>query len=212
MTLSVQPNARELKKQRTRRQILNAAIQEFAESGFDAASMGVIARRAGLKKALVQYHFETKINLWKEAVDALWQHLQVLDHHLPPEPADGSPEEERRYIREVFRQLIRFARDHPAWVGVMFREASTPGPRLDWLIERHLRRNIEDGTRLVKMAQRHGVLPQGSPLHIIHIISGALTYLLLVAPLTERVTGVDLRTDESLDTTVDLLMNMLAPS
>lgn len=212
MTLSVQPNARELKKQRTRGQILNAAIQEFAEAGFDAASMGAIARRAGLKKALVQYHFETKINLWKEAVDALWQHLQVLDHHLPPEPADGSPGEERRYIREVFRQLIRFARDHPAWVGVMFREASTPGPRLDWLIERHLRRNIDDGIRLVEMAQRLGVLPQGSPLHIIHIISGALTYLLLVAPLTERVTGVDLKTDESLDTTVDLLMNMLAPS
>lgn len=208
--MSAQPNARALKKQHTRRRILGAAIREFAELGFDAASMGVIARRAGLKKALVQYHFETKINLWKEAVDTLWLQLEELNDTLPPQPVDGTAEQEKAYIREVFRQVIRFARDHPAWVGVMFREASTPGARLDWLIEKHLRRNFEDGIALVEMAQRHGVLPEGSPLHLIHIISGALTYLLLVAPLTERITGVDLKTDDSLDTTVDLLITMLS--
>ncbi len=209
--MSDQPNARELKKQRTRQRILDAAITVFAEAGFEAASMGSIATRAGVKKALVQYHFETKLNLWQEAVDALWLQLEVLDNRLPTLPEAPNAEQERGYIREVFRQLIRFAKDHPAWVGVMFREAATPGPRLDWLVERHLRRNFNDGIKLISMAQEHGLLPPGSPLHIIHIISGALTYPLLVAPLTQRVTGVDMTSDEELDITVDMLMGMLSP-
>ena len=94
----------------------------------------------------------------------------------------------------------------------MFREAATPGPRLDWLVETHLKKDISDGVDFVSRAQAHGLLPQGSALHILHIISGALTYILLVAPLTKRATGVDLTVDESLDTTVDMLLAMLSPT
>lgn len=204
-------NLRAQRRERTRRKILQAAVRVFAELGFEAASMGTIAARAGMKKALVQYHFETKLKLWQCSVDFIWLELRQLENRLPRLNSQANAEQERALIREVFRSIIRFAKDHPDWVGIMFREASAPGPRLDWLVEQHLRQDLADGVAFVELAQAHGLLPPGSALHILHIISGALTYILLVAPLSKKASGVDLTTEESLDTTVDLLLAMLNP-
>ncbi len=205
-------NLRSQRRERTRKKILLAAVRIFAGQGFDAASMGAIASRAGMKKALVQYHFETKLKLWQESVNLLWDEMHSLAESLPKLGPQLSVEQERDQIREAFRAIIRFAKQHPDWVGIMFREAATPGPRLDWLVENHLGKDINDGVEFVTLAQSHGLLPAGSALHILHIISGALTYILLVAPLTKRATGVDLTVDESLDTTVDMLLTMLNPA
>ncbi len=173
--------------------------------------MGTIANRAGMKKALVQYHFETKLKLWQESVNLLWAEMRNLADGLPKLNKSPTVDQERNQIREAFRAIIRFAKQHPDWVGIMFREAATPGPRLDWLVETHLKNDINDGVEFVVLAQSHGLLPSGSALHILHIISGALTYILLVAPLTKRATGVDLTVEDSLDTTVDMLLTMLNP-
>jgi AcrR family transcriptional regulator len=43
--------------------ILEAAIQEFDEVGYDGASINTIALRAGVSKSLVNYHFPTKDSL-----------------------------------------------------------------------------------------------------------------------------------------------------
>ena len=50
-----------------------------------------------------------------------------------------------------------------------------------------------------------------SPLHLLHLISGALTYNLLVAPQTQLVTGTDLGSEESIAQQVSLLQTLLAP-
>ncbi len=201
-------NSRELRRLQTRARILEGAVRVFAELGFDAASMGEIARRSGVKKALVQYHFETKDNLWREAMLHLWQQLEeAFPHYVSDVEAASSPEQ----VRAVFRQVLRFARDHRAWMGIVFRESAYPGPRLDWLIEHCMRKNFDDGLRFIGLAQQAGVLPQGSPLHLLHIISGALFYVMLVAPMTHRVTGVCLTDEEQQDALLDQLMHMLRP-
>ncbi len=48
--------------------ILNAAKKEFAEKGFEGARMDSIARRAGVNKALLHYHYSNKENLYKEVL------------------------------------------------------------------------------------------------------------------------------------------------
>ena len=53
-----------------RDRILAAAIEEFAESGYDGATMRAIAARAGVDSALVHHHFGTKADLFGEAIGA----------------------------------------------------------------------------------------------------------------------------------------------
>ena len=197
---------RQQRKERTQRTILRAAIDVFAELGFEAASMGAIANRARMKKALVQYHFETKDNLWKEAMLMLWQQLE---NAFPRYLQNMDTSRDRDSIRDVFRQIIRFVQDHPAWAGIIFRESATRGPRLDWLVEHCLKDNVADGIQFIKLAQKHGTLPQADPLYLLHIISGALIYILLVSPMTERATGVDMTSESGIEILLDIFMDML---
>lgn len=205
---------REQRKQQTQIRILNAALEVFSEVGFDAASLNQIANRCDVKKALVQYHFETKERLWKASIELLWEHMRetlpdyIADSETFKSGADNAVN--RDTMREVFRYIIRFARDNPAWVGIMFREASTPGPRLDWLVESYLRNDFAGGTRFIELAQKHGLLPAGPPIYLLNMISGALIYPLLVAPLTEKVTNKDMTSEQSLDGLVDTLMGLLS--
>jgi TetR/AcrR family transcriptional regulator len=49
----------------TRTRILEAATAEFSEQGLAGARVDQIARRAGVNKAMIYYHFSSKINLYK---------------------------------------------------------------------------------------------------------------------------------------------------
>lgn len=54
----------------SRAQIVAAASQEFAASGYDGASMRAIARRAGVDPALVHHYFGSKADLFAASISA----------------------------------------------------------------------------------------------------------------------------------------------
>jgi len=51
---------RDRKGDRTRERIFQAALAEFRERGFDAASIGAIAQRAGTSRASFYFHYPSK--------------------------------------------------------------------------------------------------------------------------------------------------------
>jgi len=56
----------------TRASLIEAAVHEFAAHGFDGASTRAIATRAGVHQPQINYHFESKLDLWRAAVDWLF--------------------------------------------------------------------------------------------------------------------------------------------
>ncbi|MEV3870036.1 TetR family transcriptional regulator [Streptomyces sp. NPDC049906] len=62
---------RETKGQRTRRRILEASRRQFAQCGYERATIRSIAADAGVDKASVIHYFGTKQELFREAV--AWQ-------------------------------------------------------------------------------------------------------------------------------------------
>lgn len=60
--------------------IFEAAIEEFADSGFERAKMDAIAGRAGVAKGTIYYHFKGKeelfVALMNEGIDKLLERLQ----------------------------------------------------------------------------------------------------------------------------------------
>jgi TetR/AcrR family transcriptional regulator len=202
------PTTRQQQRDRTRGQILAATVKIFARSGFEASSLADIAREAGVKKALVQYHFSTKEQLWKDAATLLWTERnsrlrEVLEDQCGQDLTDR--------MRQGFTTLVELTRENPAWLWFMFHEAAIKGPRLQWLIDNFLRDDYRLGQTFVEQFQQHGVIRDGSPLHLLHLISGALTYNLLVSPQTQQVTGIDLSSEESIAQQVTLLQALLAP-
>ncbi len=61
--------APEINPSETKDAILSAAVELFAASGMNGASIADIAKRAGVTKSLVMYHFPTKEDLWRQSVE-----------------------------------------------------------------------------------------------------------------------------------------------
>ena len=144
---SAQPyTSRQQQREHTRGQILEAAIRVFAQSGFEAASLADIAQRAGVKKALVQYHFATKDQLWREAADRIWQErngcMEIYFAETGEDPMGG--------LRAAFTALVAFTRERPQWLWFMFHEAASDSDRLDWLVEHWLKRDYLTGESFVQ--------------------------------------------------------------
>ncbi|MEO7016185.1 MAG: TetR family transcriptional regulator [Leifsonia sp.] len=81
--------------------ILKAAAEEFAERGYEAASLRAIARRAGVDSALVHHYFDDKADLFTASLEAPIRPDRALDVIL------AGPREEvgARVVRYLLEQL-----------------------------------------------------------------------------------------------------------
>ena len=59
----------------TRKRLLEAAEQEFADVGFEAAKLADIAARAGIRRPSLLYHFKTKEDLYAATVEQAFSRL-----------------------------------------------------------------------------------------------------------------------------------------
>src|ERR1700676_4180288 len=60
----------------TRVTIIRAALAEFAEKGFEAASIRSIAQRTGLQHPLITYHYRTKDALWRATAEYAFEQIR----------------------------------------------------------------------------------------------------------------------------------------
>ena len=123
----------------TRRQILEAAGEVFAEVGFSRATVREICQRAGANIAAVNYHFGDKESLYTEV---LRDSQRLAFQKYPPllgVAADARPEEKlRAFVRSFLLRLFdngpitRFGR-------IMSREMVEPTGALDTLLKERIR-------------------------------------------------------------------------
>src|SRR5258705_6888178 len=66
------PRAEQQRALDTRERIVVAALEAFAERGFEGARTRDIAARAKVNQGLITYHFSSKPDLWKAAVDHIF--------------------------------------------------------------------------------------------------------------------------------------------
>jgi len=198
-------------KQNSRQEILIAAATLFSEQGYNGTSFAAIASACGQSKALVQYHFSSKDRMWKSAVRYLWEQR---DAALPQYLDEGflaqlDAQAQSQMIRQLCRGLLRFTADNPQWVKIMYLECSTPGPRLDWMVKEFITQDFTLGAAMVELAQRRHLLPSANPMNLLFILGGAVIHYVNVAPITQRVLGVDPLSDAQLDQYVDSLISIL---
>ena len=206
------PKTASTSKTAKRDTILQAAATLFGRIGFDGTSFSAVADGAGVQKSLVQYHFENKDILWRETVTFIWQQRNAAlpryldDIDLQKLTADNP----NQMIRDLCRSLLRFTFDHPEWVRIMFQESSTPGPRLDWMVQEFISTDFTEGKAMIELGQSQNLLPKVNSMDLLHILSGALIYLVNVAPITERVLGKTPTSKDYIEQHVDTLIHILS--
>lgn len=99
--------------ERTKEKILSAAQQVFVEKGFAGARMEDVAKRAGITKTMLYYHFDTKRNLLHEISQRTVDALKLAFSESFSEHGTQSPEEFRKHLNnmmgffEQHRSIIR---------------------------------------------------------------------------------------------------------
>jgi AcrR family transcriptional regulator len=173
----------------TRERILAIALDCFSELGFDGASTRTIATRAGVNQGLIPYYFGSKEALWHEAVDWAFAALhEGLDNFRVSDDSLG----DRDRLALLIRRYVRFVSRHPEFVRLMNEEGKRDGPRMQWLVERHVRPLYAKITELYERAEvMGGLAPHVDPLHFHYIFVGAVSALFHQAPECRLLTGCD---------------------
>lgn len=176
----------------TRERILLAALDVFAEQGFDGARTRDIAERAAANLGLIKYYFDTKEKLWRAAVSRAFGELQA---EIAEAAALAPGADERAQLERLLREFVAFVARRPAFMRLMNDEGKRSGPRMRWLADHHVKPVADALRALVLRGQARGLFPD-VPVESLHYIAlGAAGLVFSQAPECAYVTGVD-PTDE----------------
>lgn len=185
----VRPNKHQLKSERTRAAILDAAEPLFAPHGLVGVSMRQIAAAADVDLSLVAYHFESKLALYNAVIDRVMvefteRRTELLDELERDNPTPNAV--------ELFEVMLK------AWFEIRF----GPAPYRTALIRRGYSRDPE-GAPLPQerpsdafVKRFISALARGEPqcateyVHwAYHCLTGAMVYLINSGERVDRLSG-----------------------
>jgi AcrR family transcriptional regulator len=169
----------------TRSAILDAAIAEFAERGFEGASIRAIAERLGLQHPLITYHYRSKDILWRAAAEHAFAQIRAGWDSSAPESSGLSP---LARLREEYATLFRYTVAFPEFHRFMRQETYSNNPRLKWVAETVLAPLLGRLIPQIVAVQKQGLLPAVDPI-LFHYMMVSLTATLSGFGPEMQVTG-----------------------
>ncbi|MDX2006303.1 MAG: TetR/AcrR family transcriptional regulator [Meiothermus sp.] len=123
---------------RTKEAIVGAALSEFAEHGFEGASLRTIAQRAGTTHGLIRHHFGSKEEVFRACVD---QAMRVYGHGEKSIIQGLSAQQlsdPRALIeahKEIMRNFARVSAQNPLFMRILLHEGGKQSERLNYIYQ-----------------------------------------------------------------------------
>lgn len=190
----------------TRRRILAAAVDLFADRSFDGASTREIATAAGVSQPSLNYHFRSKDDLWRAAVASLFAKLRAT--------TDTRIEGLRGVdlvttAKLVIRDFIAFSAANPQLHRIITQESKSENERIDWLVDEHIRPLYDAATAMFEALAAQGAVPDVPAPFLYYLLTGAGPTIFVLAPECRRLAGFDPRSPEAVQTHADAVIGML---
>jgi AcrR family transcriptional regulator len=177
--------AEQQRSRTTRQLILAAALSEFADKGFEAASIRSIAERTGFQHPLITYHYPTKHLLWRATAENAFAQIREKWDAFAPTLEKASAIER---LRSEYRALFYYTAAFPEFHRFMRQEALNNNPRLKWVAKTVVGPLIDRLLPQIKAAQKNGDLPAVEPI-VFHYMMVSLTATLASFGPEMRVTS-----------------------
>jgi len=161
---------------------LSAAAALFAERGFDGVSVAEVARLARANKALINYHFGGKLQLYRTIVREMFAELLS---RLEPLRADPRPPD------QLLRELIAIVGDsanrrRPQLSRMMLREVIAGGPHLDQEVLVYPMRAFSVVREIIERGVRERVFRPVDPIMTHLSLLGGLVFFFATADFRSR--------------------------
>lgn len=166
----------------TRDALLNAATRLFAARGFAAVTVAEVAREAAVNKALINYHFGGKLQLYRSIVREM---LAEVVARVEPLRRDA------RAPDEVLREFIAIVGDmaiskRPHFPKMMLREVIAGGPHLDEETLAYPQRAFSVVFEIIARGVREGIFRPVDPLLTHLSLIGSLVFFFATADFRRR--------------------------
>jgi AcrR family transcriptional regulator len=190
----------------TRDRIVAAAADLFSERSFDGATTREIAARAGVTQPLLHYHFRSKDELWRAAVDSLFD---VLSSAMSERANGLRGVDEITSAQLLVREFVTFSARNPQLHRIIMQESKADGPRMDYLVDRHVRPIYQQTTRLFERLAEQGAVPAIPAPHLYYILTGAGPTMFVLAPECRRLSGLEPDDDAVIEAHADAVCRLL---
>jgi AcrR family transcriptional regulator len=203
VSISSAPRTTRRSADATRQRLVDAAVDLFAERSFEGAATRDIATRAGVSQATLSYHFTSKDELWRAAVDQLFHELQTTI---------GARVEGLRGVDDLttakllIREFVTFSAQRPELHRMVAEESKRESERLHWMIDTHIRPMFDATTRMFARLVDAGVVPAVPPAHLYFLLTGAGPSIFQLAPSCRRLAGFDPSAPEAVATHADAVV------
>jgi TetR/AcrR family transcriptional regulator len=148
-------------RQRNTDKLLKAAESVFAKRGFDGATTGEIARKAGVSKPTLHYYFRTKEDIYTSVLNRIlgvW--VDALDEIQP----DAEPVEALgRYIA----RKIEYSRKFPELTRLWAMEVLTGARHVKPFLRTRVRRLVDSKGAIIKQWMTAGKMDVVDPSHLL---------------------------------------------
>ncbi len=154
--------------------LLQAALDAFAQNGYDGTSVRKLSRRLGVSHALLTARFGSKEGLWFAAME----HALAQTEQSWREVAESPSLDDLEALRQgVVRQVI-FSAAHPQVLRIMNQEGAIDGPRVRFVMDRFvnpLRPGVERLLARLVAAGRIRRVPYAT-LHFLAVVGGGALF------------------------------------
>jgi AcrR family transcriptional regulator len=153
----------------TRDAVFQAAASLFSARGFDGVSVDDIAAAAEVNKAMIYYHFEDKLALYRSVVADM---LSAVGERVTAIAAAAV--EPQQKLDRFIENFVRLADERPWFPTLMLREIAEGAPHLDLDTLAHIRTVFVSFGRILQEGEAAGVFRKIHPI---------LAYTSIVGPL-----------------------------
>jgi AcrR family transcriptional regulator len=183
--------------------LINAAETLFIKKGFAATSTDEISRLAKSSKSQIQYHFQTKENLWKAVINrrlgAFFEAIEILFESITTD---------KESLRQGVVQFFGFLKENPQIISIM-----------KWVTIEGVPSNIniKDKTSEVavntinRIKDRHVISKEIDPNYLAYAILGLIFHWFDIRGNQVESIGPDTSLDEKdqyyLDTIIEIIYN-----
>lgn len=193
---------------RTRRKLLDAALEAFSENGYKGSSTRDVATRAGVHHPLITYHFHNKDRLWRSAVKYVFADFFTELQKAQEILKDKSP---KARFAAIIRVYVHHAARFPAIHKIVLQESSYQSERLEWLSGNFLRPLADEASHYIIDLQERGIAPAGNPLILYNLIRISSGTLIALALELKNTSGIDFDSSEKLDELAEMIVRIFLP-
>lgn len=140
--------------------VLDAALEAFAERGYDGTSVREVARSMGVSHNWIPQRIGSKEQLWYAAVDHGFRVLADAFADAGAPTYDDVPNVDR--LRLLVVRFIEANALRPALLRIINQEAANPGPRLDHIFGTYIEPVRAFGEQVLRSLRDRGDVSDAS--------------------------------------------------